>query len=165
MKSFPVFIVGFTGAGKTTYGKKLSKKLKVPFIDLDAQIESEYKMPITAIFEKYGEDFFRKIESDTLRKISLTHSVIACGGGTACFHDNMEWMNANGHTIYLKAEPNFIVNNLLQANPDKRPLISGKNKEQLTIWVLETLKTREPFYLKAKEIADAGKNNGHASLQ
>ena len=89
------------GSGKSTFGEKLAAVLKVPYIDLDKSIERNEKKTIAEIFQR-GENNFRKIEAKTLRKTKRYHdAVIATGGGTPCFHDNMIWMNENGITVYL----------------------------------------------------------------
>ena len=151
MKTFPIFIVGFTGAGKTTYGSHLAKTLHVPFFDLDECVEAKEGKTIPEIFASEGEELFRIIESKVLESFLHTQAVISCGGGTACFHNNMERMNAHGHTIWIKASENTIFKNLVQSNLQHRPLIQGFTGEALKQWISATLEKRVPFYAQAKE--------------
>jgi shikimate kinase len=152
MNDFPIFIVGFTAVGKSTYGKSLAKKSKLPFIDLDSLIEEKSGKSIQEIFNQHGENYFRKVESETLKSIPIKAAVVSCGGGTPCFFDNMDWMNLNGKTIYLKAPLNFILNNIFQSDINKRPLLKGKSKAEIESWAENLLSLREPFYIKAKQI-------------
>jgi len=77
-----IYLIGFMGAGKTTVGKLLAQKLNRPFVDIDDVIEKKADLTIPIMFEKYGEDYFRKLETDTLQRIaSDPGNVIATGGG------------------------------------------------------------------------------------
>ena len=92
-----IFIIGYMGAGKSTVGKKLAKKLRLTFIDLDEQVEKESGMSPFELFEKSGEDAFRIKEQETLHKIfKQDNFVLSTGGGTPCFFDNMKLMNEHG---------------------------------------------------------------------
>ena len=149
-----LFIVGYMGAGKTTVGRLLAEKLKWSFIDMDGFIESRYHQTIAAIFETKGEADFREIERRSLHEISSFEKVVvSTGGGLPCFFDNMELMNRAGITIYLKADPTDLVNRL-SLDKQKRPLIKGKNREELMDFVEASLEKREPFYNQAKFIFD-----------
>ena len=149
-----IFLIGYMGAGKTTIGKLLAKRLNWSFIDLDSFIENRYRRTIAAIFEEKGEAGFREIERRTLQEISsFENTVISTGGGLPCFFDNMDLMNKTGITIYLRAEVNELVGRL-SFDKHKRPLIKGKNKEELREFVEINLKKREPFYNRAKIIFD-----------
>jgi shikimate kinase len=152
MNDFPTFIVGFTAVGKSTLGKKLAAKLSIPFIDLDSLIEEKSRKSIQEIFNQHGENYFRKLESETLKSIPIKAAVVSCGGGTPCFFDNMDWMNLNGKTIYLKAPLNFILNNIFQSDINKRPLLNGMNQDEIKAWAKKLLEIRAPFYLKAQYI-------------
>jgi shikimate kinase len=144
-----IFLIGYMGAGKTTVGKLLADKLNWSFIDVDGFIENRYRQTIAAIFEEKGEAGFRKIERRTLQEISAFENVvISTGGGLPCFFDNMDWMNQTGITIYLKADVNELVNRL-NFDKQKRPLIRGKNLEELREFVETNLEKREFFYNRA----------------
>lgn len=151
MKALPIFIVGFTGVGKTTYGRQLAKTLHVPFYDLDECIEAEEGKTIPEIFISKGEETFRIIESKVLESLLNVQAVISCGGGTACFHSNMERMNNYGHTLWLQASKETIFRNLMGTNLHLRPLLKHKTEQEIKGWISSTLKEREPYYAMAKE--------------
>ena len=125
-----LFIIGYMGCGKSTIGKKIAHQLSLPFYDLDKEIEQKIQYSIFDFFEKFGEAEFRKVEKDTLQMFLRTSEdcVIATGGGTPCFFDNMENMLKNGVCVYIKKSPKLLANRLIQAK-QKRPLI--KNKTQI----------------------------------
>lgn len=150
-----VFLIGFMGSGKTTVGKKLAKKLKFEFIDLDSLIEQNEKSTVTEIFEKKGEAFFREIEHKTLISLfSKKQVAISCGGGTPCFFDAINLMNEVGKTIYLKMSSEAIFSRLYHAKV-KRPLINNMNDDELRNFITSKLEEREPIYAKAKIICNA----------
>src|SRR5438874_11559271 len=118
-----IFLVGFMGSGKTHWGKIWAEKYKFSFADLDEVIETAEKKPILKIFEEKGEEHFREIESATLRTLANDKKrIIACGGGTPCFHQNIQWMNENGITVYLKATPQQLAQRLINEK-QKRPIL------------------------------------------
>lgn len=146
------FLIGFMGSGKTYWGKKWAEQIKLDFYDLDEVIEKEQGKTISVIFEKDGEDHFRKIEAIALRSFGEKENcIIACGGGTACFYENMQWMNENGTTLYLSATPQYIFDRVLD-DKEKRPLINKHNEAELLFFIEQKLKEREPFYNQAKII-------------
>ena len=145
-----IFLIGFMGSGKTYWGRKWAQQSGLAFYDLDEVIEKEQGKTISEIFEKDGEDYFRKIESTALRAFAETENcIIACGGGTACFNDNMQWMNEHGKTVYLSAIPQYIFDRVLEEK-EKRPLIKKHNEAELLFFIEQKLKEREPFYNQAK---------------
>ena len=142
------------GAGKTTLGKKLALKSGLDFIDTDEFIESKYRMSISTIFSKFGEKGFREIEKTVLNEILTKDSfILATGGGTPCFFDNMEKINNAGISIYLKM-PSGAIANRLSNSKKKRPLVAGKSDEQVLEYVETTLTKREQFYKNAKYSID-----------
>ncbi|WP_436515022.1 shikimate kinase [Ekhidna sp. To15] len=98
-----IFLIGLPGSGKTTMGLDLAVHLGLQFVDLDQDIERDEGLPITEIFEKKGEAHFRQLEKFHLDKIveELDSFVMATGGGTPCFFNNLETMQQTGITIYL----------------------------------------------------------------
>lgn len=147
-----IYLTGLPGCGKSYLGRNLSKKLKLQFFDLDDAIVEFEKTSINEIFAQKGEVYFRETESRLLKQISELHAsfIMATGGGTPCFHDNMDFMNASGLTIFLDVAPYNIVQRLNQKGLSKRPLLKDVNPENL-IKELETkLQRRLPFYTKAK---------------
>lgn len=149
-----VFLIGFMGCGKSTKAKQLASRLGCPVIDLDAEIVVQEGCSIAEYFTKFGETAFRELESKTLKHFPYPDTcVVATGGGLPCFFDNMEWMNANGKTVYLHMEPAQLVSRL--HNRQKRPLITDMDDEQLLAFVKMKLEERDPFYTKAQLIINA----------
>lgn len=150
-----IYLVGFMGSGKSTLGRQLAKHLNYKFIDLDALFVSKTKIKIHEFFEKYGEDAFRKSEYELLREIDLSNNlVIATGGGTPCFMDNMDYMRKTGITVFLQLEATLLCKRLINSHTI-RPMVIGKTKEELEIWADEMIKKRAGFYKKAHVIIDA----------
>ncbi len=144
-----IFLIGYMGAGKTTVGRQLSRRLNLSLIDLDQFIEQRYNKSISQIFAEKGEEKFREIESRVLDEISeFENVVISTGGGVPCFFNNMERMNKAGTTIYLKTSPEELTKRL-EVCKNSRPLIANKSKEELEIFITENLRKREPFYGQA----------------
>ncbi len=152
-----IFLVGFMGAGKTTVGRKLAEELSCAFYDLDELIEKKTKQSISHIFEEKGEEEFRIMESETLKSINIKkHQVIATGGGTAMFEDNMKWMNDNGFTVYLMLHPGILFHRLAKEKKH-RPLIANLDDVDLFEFIVEKLKKRLLFYNQAKLILNGDK--------
>ncbi|MBI3141435.1 MAG: shikimate kinase [Bacteroidetes bacterium] len=143
-----IFLVGFMGSGKTTYGKKLAGKLGIPFTDLDEWIETQSGKPIPSWFDEMGEEAFRKYESDALRQAAREPGVIATGGGTPCQDGNMDWMLAQGYTVYLKLFEGQLVERLGKAKAD-RPMLRLAEGEGLRGRVHALLQERSQFYARA----------------
>ena len=143
----PVFIVGFMGAGKTTYAKKLASKLEVPAIDLDAKIctFTGYNSIAELVKEK-GITHFREIEQNVLKTISTTPQVISTGGGTPCFFKNMDWMKQQGTVVFLNVSSAIILSRLKTTDLNNRPLLKNLNDSELELFVTEKLAERLPFY-------------------
>lgn len=149
-----IILIGYMGAGKTTLGKELAKRLSIPFYDLDWYIETRMRKKVPQIFEERGEEGFRQIEHNMLHEVAeFEDVVISCGGGTPCFFDNMDYMNRQGDVVYLKAEPDVLYAHL-QMGKGVRPLLQGKSKEELLDFITEQLAKREEYYLKANHILD-----------
>ena len=106
------------------------------------------------IFDEKGEEGFRKIERNMLHEVAeFENVVISCGGGTPCFFDNMEYMNGQGTVVYLKCSPEVLFKHL-KMGKGVRPLLLGKNDEELMAFITEQLKKREEYYMKANNIVD-----------
>lgn len=145
----PIFLIGYMGSGKTTLGKKLANKLDLPFIDTDEEIVKQIGMSITEYFGQHGEEEFRKLEREQLRKFADTYAVISTGGGAPCFFDNMEWIKNNGYAVYLQMTPKALFDRLSQSKLHKRPILIGKSTEELRAFIEEKLTEREPYYTQA----------------
>lgn len=147
-----IFLLGFMGSGKTHWGKKWAAVNGLHFIDLDEVIERKALMTISKIFEASGEEHFRTLEAGALRECAGSrNTIIACGGGTPCFHDNMSWMNEHGLTIYISATPSQIIRRL-RSEQAKRPLLNTLDEVGLRSFIETKLKEREPIYTQAQRI-------------
>jgi shikimate kinase len=145
-----IFLVGFMGSGKTHWGKRWSEAYQISFVDLDDAIETVEGKTIPDIFAIYGEAYFRDVETKTLRGFSQQKNVIiACGGGTPCFHNNMQWMNEHGITVYVTSPADIIMKRII-VQQDKRPLLRNMNPIELLAYIEQTIKNREPYYTRAK---------------
>lgn len=153
------------GAGKTTVGHQLSKKTGMMFYDLDWYIESRYRTTVANIFAEKGEEGFRKIEQALLHEVAEFEDVIiSCGGGTPCFFDNMDYLNQQGETIYLKCTPEVLFAHL-QMGKTERPLLKDKTPEETKAFIAEQLQQREKFYNKAKHIIDVTLMDSYEKIQ
>lgn len=151
MNTSKLYLIGLPGSGKTTLGKRLARQLNTTFLDLDLAIEQHEGKPIKDLFKEKGEDYFRQAESATLKKISTNFPsfVMATGGGTPCFHENMEVMNQSGTAIYLDVPASEIARRILSSTSAERPLLAGLGKDALKDKI-EFLRThRAPFYKQA----------------
>lgn len=145
----PLFLVGYMGCGKSTLGRTVSRITGIPFIDLDLYIEGRYHRSVRDLYAEMGEDGFRTIERNMLWEVADFEDVIvACGGGTPCFFDNMDLMNAKGLTIFLDA-PVEILFSRLKRGRMKRPLIASKSDDELLLFIRSALDARMPHYRRA----------------
>ena len=145
-----LFLLGMMGSGKSYWAQRIAEKTKMNWIDLDQQIEKDTSMTIREIFAAKGEDFFREKERDALRELSkYDNIIIATGGGTPCFHNNMQWMNEQGITIWIDEEINILAERL-RKEKEHRPLIKDLSDEELHGFLYRKLTERSPFYLQAK---------------
>ncbi len=150
-----IFIIGFMGAGKTTLGKKLAAKLEYDFIDLDDFIQQKEGMSISDIFLELGENSFRNMESENLRLLgNIQNTLISVGGGTPCYHNNMDWMKKNGLTIYLQLDVNTLISRL-KNSATNRPLLQKKSEEEMLDFISTRLDERKQFYEAAELIIPA----------
>ena len=151
-----IILIGYMGAGKTTLGKILARNLNLEFIDLDWYIENRYHQSVSQLFATRGEEGFRQVERNMLHEVAeFEDVVISAGGGTPCFFDNMEYMNTQGLTVYLKASAETLRTHL-RMGKQKRPLIAQKSDEELDAFIRESLDKREEYYNQAHLIFDIG---------
>lgn len=150
-----IYIVGYMGAGKTTAARHLAQRMGWQVVDTDALFEEKYKISVCDFFNKYDESLYRKLESEVLKETeSLENVVVSTGGGTACYHDNMEWMKQHGLTVFLRISEKAVVDRLLHAKR-KRPLAIGKSESELAEFVNRHYTSRLPFYEQAKIMVKA----------
>lgn len=153
-----IFLTGYMGSGKSTLGKRLANKLGITFIDLDEYFEQKFRTSITLFFERFGEDSFRKLEHEVLKEVidKYIDVVISTGGGTPCFFNNLELMNKQGVTVYLKLPPAVLASRLSNSPfRYRRPKLKGLDKDTLLETVTMHLQEREPFYSQSELIIDA----------
>jgi len=145
-----IFLIGYMGSGKTTVGKLLAARLGYGFIDMDAHIEEKLFKSVSQIFAELGEEKFRLLEQQSLHEVAeFDHVVISTGGGAPCYFDNMDYMNMQGMTVYLKLSPDELAERLESSHANKRPLLANRKGEELKQFISEALAKREPFYSKA----------------
>lgn len=149
-----IILIGYMGAGKTTVGKALAAELGLRFYDLDWYIESRMRKTVAQLFAELGEEGFRRIERNMLHEVAEFEGVlISCGGGTPCFYDNMQYINQQGLTLYLKASPEVLYKHL-KMGKSVRPLLLNKTPEEVQRFICEQLKAREQFYTRAQFTLD-----------
>ena len=141
------------GTGKTAVGCEVARRKKWRFLDLDELIELKEKRPITDIFAKDGEPFFRRLESRALKEVSNEKKfVVACGGGIVIKAQNIKTMKETGIIICLTAAPEVILKRT--ASYRHRPLLNVKDpKQQIEL----LLKLRAPYYARADKTIDGSK--------
>lgn len=155
MKTF--FLLGYMGSGKSTLGRALAERCDVDFIDLDDYIEAHAGKKIREIFADEGEAAFRELERRMLAEVCTNARrdvVVACGGGTPCFGNNMELMSSHGTTVLLAASHERLLERLKRGR-HKRPLIAALNDEELDEFITKQLELRMPHYSKASEVFDS----------
>ena len=122
-----IYLIGFMGAGKSTLGPILAKKLGYSCIETDVLVEKLAGISIPEIFRLYGEIRFRELERQVLLFTQLCNDTVICtGGGTPCFSGNMEWMKQQGITVYLSCDEEIIIQRLNSPQKD-RPLFNDQN--------------------------------------
>lgn len=145
----PIFLIGFMGSGKSTLGRALAEATGLDFIDLDTYIERRFHANIREIFAREGEAGFRELERRMLEEVSQFQDVIiACGGGTPCFFDNIHTMNRSGQTVFLEASHSRLLERL-KAGRRRRPLIAAMTDDELSDYITDALNRRMPHYSQA----------------
>ena len=144
-----IFLIGYMGAGKTTLGKALARRMNMSFIDTDLYIENRYHKKISEIFASEGEERFRDIERRILLEISeFEEVVVSTGGGLPCFNDNMTTMNDNGITVYLETSEEELAARL-KVSKNVRPVLKNRSGSELVDFIKENLHIRRKFYEQA----------------
>jgi shikimate kinase len=149
MAADKIFLIGMMGAGKSYWAQKMAKWNKCVGYDLDALIEMNEEKTIAEIFNEDGEDYFRKTEAKILRWFKEKKKfIIATGGGTPCFQDNMQWMKKEGIVIWLDESVEVLVK---RVSPEKnqRPLIAHLNDTEIAAFIEDKLVERHAFYAQA----------------
>lgn len=150
-----VFLIGFMGSGKTHWARLLSQKLNIPFFDLDEQVVSQEAKPINEIFAEKGEEYFRLLEKDTLHIITESHEsfVMATGGGTPCYFNNVEYMNQSGTTVWINTPLETLYTRLMRQR-SSRPLLKDLADDQLKGFIIKKFSDRKIYYEQADVVVD-----------
>ena len=155
---FPIYLVGYMGAGKTTAGRLLADKLGWHFVDLDEAFEHIHGYSTAEYIRRFGiEDFRRKekyVLEDLADEIPYEHVIYATGGGYPCWEDNMECLRELGTSIYIRWKPEHLAKRLSLTDLSERPVLQGKTEEELLAFIGPQLAAREPFYAQANHILD-----------
>jgi shikimate kinase len=148
-----VYFIGFMGCGKTHWGKAVSEKQKLPFFDLDEEIVKSEGRSVNELFAEMGEEYFRMAERDRLHQITEEHSsfVMATGGGTPCFFNNIDYLNQHGLTAWINCSVDCLYSRLVKEK-EKRPLIRSLSDQQLHTYISKKYFDRRIFYQKARLI-------------
>lgn len=145
-----IFLTGFMGAGKTTLGRAFAKKTGLSFVDLDWYIEERFHKTVSELFADRGEEGFRLLERNMLHEVgAFENVVVSTGGGTPCFYDNMDYMNACGMTVWLQASEEVLFRRLSVARM-QRPKLKSLSDEELKAYIVEAQSLREADYAKAQ---------------
>ena len=154
------------GSGKTYWGRKLGEKLRLPFFDLDEQIESNEGKPISQIFAEEGEEYFRLLEKDTLHIITESHDsfIMATGGGTPCYFNNIDYMNHNGTTVWLNTRMEVLFSRLLKEK-EHRPLLKNLSDAQLRQFILKKFSERRIYYEQADLVVEESEASVDSLIQ
>ncbi|MDR2556324.1 MAG: shikimate kinase [Bacteroidales bacterium] len=147
MSSERIFIIGFMFSGKSSYGINLAKEMGCAFVDTDDLLVKQEGMPVAEMFEKYGQEWFREKEKEVLRSLlSLNNVVIATGGGTPIYSDNMTWMLNNGTVVYLHIDAEDIIERIQNSETlASRPLLKNSSTDDIK----RMLSERVPIYERA----------------
>ena len=143
------------GSGKTHWGRLLSQKLSIPFFDLDEQVAEQAGRSIPEIFATEGEEQFRLREKDVLHLITESHEsfVMACGGGSPCYFNNIEYMQQSGTTVWINTALEILFDRLVKEK-ESRPLIKKFSDEQLKLFISKKFADRKIYYEQADIIID-----------
>ncbi|TCD02474.1 shikimate kinase [Pedobacter psychroterrae] len=149
-----IFLIGFMGCGKSTFGRKLAAKMSYDFIDLDHLFESTAGTSIREYFNANGEEAFRQEESRILKSHDYpTNCVVATGGGAPCYFDNMDWINNNGVSVYIQMSPAALAQRL-EKGKAKRPLLKDLNNAEIVDFIEHKLAERASYYEQAAITTD-----------
>ena len=160
-----IFLTGYMGAGKTTLGKAFARKLNLPFVDLDWYMEERFHKTVGELFVERGEAGFRELEKNMLHEVGAFEDVvISTGGGAPCFFDNMDFMNRNGKTVFLNVHPDVLFRRLRVAK-QQRPILQGKQDDELKEFIIRALEKRTHFYSQAQYVFNADELEDRSQIE
>ena len=147
-------------SGKTTLGRRVAEMAQLDFVYLDEYVEADSAMSISEIFARHGEAEFRRREAAALRELAgragERRLLIACGGGTPCQGDNLDFMTESGTVVWLDVEIDRLVERLI-VERSRRPLVASLADDELRRFVERALEGRRPFYSRAPYRFDASR--------
>jgi shikimate kinase len=147
-----IFLIGMPSSGKSTLGRQLAKQLNFQFVDMDDLIVNQELSSVFEIFKYKGEDYFRQVESKILKSVKPNQNlIIATGGGVPCFFDNMDFIKANGISIFLNVPPEDLLKRIQKSEGNNRPLIDKRKTDEI---LLDELKKRYESRLQFYQQAD-----------
>lgn len=161
----PIFLIGFMGSGKSTLAKALARRTGLDFIDLDTYIERRFHANVSEIFAREGQERFRELERRMLHEVAdFENVIVACGGGTPCYFDNIEFLNSKGLTIRLDASEERLFERLVKGRR-RRPLIKDLSDDELKAYITAELGRRMVFYGKARETFGADRLDDYEQIE
>ncbi len=145
---YNILLIGFMGAGKSTVADYMKKAYSMDVVEMDQIIAERQGMSISEIFEKYGEEFFRDLETALLVEMqSRKNVVISCGGGVPMRERNIKEMKKNGRVVLLTAKPETILERV--KDDHNRPLLEGKKNVE---YIAELMEKRREKYQAAADL-------------
>ncbi len=152
-----LFLIGYMGCGKSTIGRKLSKRLRWRLVDTDAEIEQREGATISEIFATRGEDAFRLMERECVERLAAEgeNVIVSTGGGLPIWGDNMAMLNSLGETIYIARTAENIASRLSPGGRERRPKLRGLSDEELVEFMSTNIAQRDPKYREAKLVIEA----------
>ncbi len=144
-----IVLIGFMGSGKTETGKRLAQEMRIPFLDVDKKITSEMRMSVADIFSRFGEVFFRALETKAIKELGQEKQrmVISVGGGLPMQQQNHKYLKEIGIVVYLKGSVDTLKKRL--QGDRTRPLLQGADLEGK---IRKMPAAREPVYEKLADI-------------
>jgi shikimate kinase len=156
--NYPIYLIGYMAAGKTTVGRILAERLGWHFVDLDDAFAEIHGITPAECIREEGIEAFRHKEKyvvEDLAELPIEKVIYATGGGYPCWEDNMEWWKALGTSIYLRWEPKHLAERLMLTDLSERPVLQGRTTEELLQFITPQLEARAPYYEQADYIIDA----------
>ena len=155
---FPIYLIGYMAAGKTTVGRLLAERLGWHFVDLDEAFAEIHGQTPAEYIREHGIEEFRSKEKyvvEDLAELPIEKVIYATGGGYPCWEDNMECLKELGTSIYLKWKPEHLAQRLMLTDLSTRPVLQGRTEEELLAFITPQLEARDPFYMKADYVVEA----------
>lgn len=143
-----IYMIGFMGTGKSTVSKRLSALTGYQEMDTDEEISRKENLPITEIFEKHGEEYFRNLETEFLKEMQKKERcIVSCGGGMVLRRENVELMKKNGIVVLLTATPKTVLKRVERGK--ERPILNGHMEVE---YIAKLMEARREYYEAAGEL-------------